>query len=158
MRPALVLFGLTLIATGACTPGSAPPLTPEFDGTTSDETAGEQPEAGQLSGGLTVLDRSGSVESRLDVWITFTGKDWERVWTPAGLEQATDTVIAVLGKYEANPETYFATLPARATQRLPWRTRIKLEISLHRMAGDNDIHFSEWWLNKSRWNPVGPRG
>lgn len=153
MRSAFVLSGLTLIAIGNCTPGSAPPLAPEFIDATGDGSGGELPQAGRPAGGFAVLDRSGSAESRLDVWVTFSADEWEQVRTPAGLERATDAVIAILSKYEESPETYFATLPDWATRRIPWRTRIKLEIGLHRMANDHDIHFSQWWLTKSRWSP-----
>jgi hypothetical protein len=97
------------------------------------------------------MDRSGSEESDLDVWVTFTGKEWNRVWANWITGRATKIVIARLREYKTEPETYFATLPRRATQWLPWRARITLEIGFHRLIGDNDIHFSEWWMSKDRW-------
>ena len=92
-----------------------------------------------------VAYRSGSDESELDVWVTFTDTAWDRVrgdpmW-------ATDTVIAILGQYVDVPQAYFATLPSWATMRTSWRSRIDVEIRLHCLVGDNDMHFSQWWIS-----------
>jgi hypothetical protein len=151
MRGVLFLLGMMLMAAGACAPGSTHCLTPGVREDASDEPGREQSNVDKPASGEGVVDRSGAEESELDVWITFTGKDWDDVWNDWLTGRTTDTVIARLRKYKVEPETYFATLPKCPTRCLPWRTRIKIEIGLHRIIGDNDIHFSEWWISKDRW-------
>jgi hypothetical protein len=151
-RHGFVLLGTMLVLAAGCTPRPAVSVTSESEDHPLADGVGDPSDMGEPSGHPTVTDRSGSQESELDVWVTFTGKDWDRVWTIADMEWATDTVIAILLKYKPEAETYFATLPGWATQGIPWRARIRMEIGLHRMAGDNDIHFSEWWLARNRWH------
>ncbi len=149
-RRALVLFGVLLLTGEGC--ATAPPSLQRRNVGTQEGVYSprkQQPLLGQRSVRRQIFDRSGSGESDLDVWITFTGKAWEAVRTDP--DWATDVVIARLRRYKSKPEAYFATQPAWATRWLPWRSRIKFEIGCHRLIGDNDIHFSEWWISRDRW-------
>ena len=148
-RNAFGLAFVLLLSAVACAPVAVNGVAPADSEAVAADSAGSQPEVDTGGGGI--LDRSGPGESDLDVWVTFLGSDWDAVQGDWLTERATDAVIERLSKYHPQPETYFATLPAWATQTLPWRTRIKIEIALHRMIGDNDIHFSEWWLTKTQW-------
>lgn len=148
-RGGLVVLMPILILAEACAPGARHGL---FQGNSGPicahsvyQQSGVEGPAGE------VVDRSGADESELDVWVTFAGENWNDVWSDWLTERATEAVIARLRKYKAEPETYFARLPRGATRWIPWHARIKMEIALHRLIGDNDIHFSEWWISKDWW-------
>ena len=57
---------------------------------------GSGAQGGKLPARAKVTSRSGRGESQLDVWITFTGNDWNNVWFDGVTGWATDKVIAEL--------------------------------------------------------------